>query len=84
MTTLGYGNDRRLKFAISILKGKRNPDGRWNLDAVHPDLQGPITKLYARMPPTPFSLEPVGQASKMITFLALKVLKNLGECPSLS
>jgi squalene cyclase len=79
MTTLGFGDDRRLKFAISVLKEKRRPDGRWNLDAVHPDLEGRIAELYARKPPTPFSLEPVGQPSKMITFLALKVLKKSGD-----
>jgi hypothetical protein len=79
MTTLGFGDDRRLKFAISILKEKRRQDGKWNLDAIHPDLEGRIAELYARRPPTPFSLEHVGQPSKMITFLALKVLKNLGE-----
>ena len=81
MTALGFGDDRRLRFAISILKQKRRPDGRWNLDAVHPDLEGPIAELYARRPPTPFSLEPVGQPSKMITLLALKVLKRLGDWP---
>jgi hypothetical protein len=79
MTALGFGNDRRLKFALSVLKEKRRPDGRWNLDAVHPDLEGPIAKLYARSPPTPFSLEPVGRPSKMMTFLALGVLKRLGD-----
>ena len=78
MTTLGFADDRRLKFAISVLKEKRRPDGRWNLDATHPDL-GPIAELYARRPPTPFSLEPVGQPSKMITLRALKALKDLGD-----
>jgi len=79
MTALGFGDDRRLKFAISVLKEKRRPDGRWNLDAIHPDLEGSIAELYARKPPIPFSLEPVGQPSKMITYLALKVLKGLGD-----
>jgi hypothetical protein len=79
MTALGFGGDRRLKFAVSVLKEKRRPDGKWNLDAVHPDLEGPIAKLYARRPPAPFSLEPVGHPSKMITFLALRVLKRLGD-----
>lgn len=76
ITALGFGNDRRLKYALSILNEKRRPDGKWNLDAVHPDLQGPIAKLYGRRPPTPYSLESVGRPSKMITFLALKVLKE--------
>ena len=82
MTTLGFGDDRRLKYAISVLKQKHRPDGRWNLDAIHPDLEGPIAELYARRPPTPFALEFVGQPSKMITFVALKVLKNLGDQPT--
>jgi len=82
MTTLGFGDDRRLKFAVSVLKEKKRPDGRWSLDATHPDLEGPIAELYARRHPTPFSLERVGQPSKMITFLALKVLKNLGDQPN--
>jgi hypothetical protein len=79
MTALGFGDDRRLKPAISVLKQKRRPDGKWTLDAIHPDIEGPIAKLYARRPLIPFSLEPVGQPSKMITFLALKILKRLGD-----
>jgi len=75
ITALGFGDDRRLKLPISILKEKRRPDGRWNLDAVHPDLEGPIAELYARKPPTPFSLETVGQPSKMITFLTQRAEK---------
>ena len=77
MTALGFGDDKRLRFAIAFLKGKRRPDGRWNLDAVHPDLEGPIAQSYARRPPVPFSLESVGQPSKMITLRALRVLERL-------
>ncbi len=79
MTALGFGGDRRLRYAVSLLTEKIRPDGRWNFDAVHPDLEGPIAKLYARRPPIPFSLEPAGQPSKMITFRALRVLKRLGD-----
>jgi squalene cyclase len=82
ITALGFGDDNRLKFAISFLKEKRRPDGTWNLDAIHPDLEGPIAELYARNPPTPFSLEAAGEPSKMITFLALKILKRLGDWSS--
>jgi squalene cyclase len=78
MTALGYGDDRRLTYAISLLRDKRRPDGRWTLDAVHPDLEGPTTKLYASRPPTPFVLEPAAEPSKMITFRALSVMKRLG------
>ncbi len=77
MTALGYGGDRRLSYAVSLLKKKRRPDGRWNLDAVHPDLESFIAEWYARRPPVPFTLEEVGKPSKMITFLALRVLNRL-------
>jgi hypothetical protein len=33
----------------------------------------------AKRPPTPSSLEPAGQPSKMITFLALRILKRLED-----
>lgn len=79
ITALGFGDDRRLEYALSALREKRRPDGRWSLDAVHPDLEGPIANLYARRPPTPFTLEPAGQRSKMITLRALRALKRLGD-----
>ncbi|MGH2638920.1 MAG: hypothetical protein ACRDF4_06525 [Rhabdochlamydiaceae bacterium] len=34
MTALGYTSDKRLEFAISLLKKKKRPDGRWNLDKI--------------------------------------------------
>ncbi len=71
LTALGYGSDKRLSYAVDLLKQKRRPDGKWNLDAVHPD--GPH---YSR-PPTPFSLEQVSEPSKMITLKALRVLKRI-------
>jgi hypothetical protein len=77
LTALGYGSDKRLSYAVNLLKQKRRPDGKWNLDAVHPD--GPH---YTR-PPTPFSLEQVGEPSKMITLKALSVLKRIdGSLPN--
>lgn len=77
MTALGYKGDNRLNYAVSLLKKKRRSDGRWNLDAVHPDLEGFIAEMYARRPPVPFTLEDTGKPSKMITFLALRVLNRL-------
>lgn len=78
LTALGYGSDRRLGYAVDLLKQKRRPDGKWNLDAVHPD-----GTHYSR-PPTPFSLEQVGEPSKMITLKALRVLKRIdGSLPDL-
>jgi hypothetical protein len=82
MTALGYGSDRRLGHAVSALKKKMRPDGRWNLDAVHPDLEGGAAGWYAKNPPHPFSLEVVGKPSKMITLTALRVLERLGQSPS--
>lgn len=80
MTALGYSDDKRLGHAISLLKRKRSDDGKWNLDAVHPDLEGGTAEWYARHPkdaPTPFSLEKVGEPSKMITLKAMIILNRL-------
>ncbi len=80
MTALGYGDDPRLKVAVSHLKGKRRSDGRWNLDAVHPDLEGGQADWYRKHPkdaPTPFALEKAGEPSKMITLRALQVQQRL-------
>lgn len=65
VTSLGHGDDPRLRDALSLLKKKRRPDGRWNLDAVHPGYR-------------PFALETVGAPSKMITLRALLVLNRVG------
>jgi hypothetical protein len=82
MTALGYGNDSRLRHAISTLKEKRRPDGRWNLDAIHPDVAGGMAAWYNKNPkrkPTPFALEKSGEPSKMITLRALQVLSRLND-----
>lgn len=78
LTSLGYGDDGRLGYALGLLKQRRRPDGRWVLDAVHPDLEGPSAKWYQKKPPTPFALEAVNRPSKMITLRALRVLKRAG------
>jgi hypothetical protein len=80
MTTLGYADDRRLSRAIHILKEKRRADGRWNLDAVHPDVEGGMAEWYKKHPkqaPTAFALEKVGEPSKMVTLKAMSVLDRL-------
>lgn len=81
MTALGYTDDPRMRYAISLLREKRRSDGKWNLDAVHPDLEGKMAEYYAKDPKyaTPFALEKPGQASKMITLTAMRVLKRLDE-----
>lgn len=80
LTALGYTDDRRLTYAIELLKEKRRSDGRWSLDAVHPDVEGGVREWYAKHPrdaPTPFALEEVGKPSKMITLRAMRVLQRL-------
>ncbi len=76
VTSLGYGDDPRLRPALAHLARKRRPDGRWNLDAVHPDVEGGLARWLRDHPkdrPTPTALERPGRPSKMITLTALKV-----------
>jgi Prenyltransferase and squalene oxidase repeat len=80
VTSLGHADDRRLRFALSQLRKKRRPDGRWNLDAIHPDLEGAVAEWYAKHPtrrPIPFGLETRGRPSKMITLVASRVLDRV-------
>ncbi len=81
VTALGRGDDPRLKFALSLLRKKRRADGRWNLDAIHPDVAGGMARWYREHPrqrPTPWGLETVGAPSKMVTLRALNVLQRVG------
>lgn len=78
LTALGFGGDPRLAHALSVLRARRRPDGRWNLDALHPDVEGSMAAWFEQHPrdrPTPLGLETVGAPSKMITLTALKVLE---------
>ena len=79
MTALGYGGDKRLGYALALLKEKKRPDGRWNLDAVHPDVEGYDAKWLKKNSKelTPFALEKPGRPSKMITLRAMTVLGRL-------
>jgi hypothetical protein len=80
LTALGYGDDPRLGFALDVLNKKRRADGRWNLDAVHPDDPG-YEKWFEEHPEKrfiPMSFEKVGRPSKMVTFRALAVLSRTG------
>ncbi|MDG6953661.1 MAG: hypothetical protein JRN33_01580 [Nitrososphaerota archaeon] len=82
MTALGYGDDHRMKPAISRLERKRGEDGRWALDAAHPDFHDerwPRWRSKYENQYTPFSLERPGHSSKMITLRAMTVMKRLGE-----
>jgi hypothetical protein len=83
MTALGYSNDKRLKYAVSLLKEKRRSDGKWNVDANRPE-DSPALAAFRKKNPhsrdlTPVILEKAGQPSKMITLTALKVLKRVDE-----
>jgi hypothetical protein len=85
MTALGYAGDPRMEYAVAFLRSRRRRDGRWTLDAVHPDLEGGAARWYATHPkhrPTPFALEQVGRPSKMITLTALRVLDAVDRASS--
>jgi squalene cyclase len=77
MTALGYGDDRRMRPALDLLESKRNRDGTWNLDALHPDTQDPNYRI--RRPFYSFGLEPPGKPSRWVTATALTVLRRAGR-----
>ncbi len=82
LTELGYVDDPRLSYALDLLRRKRGRDGRWKLDAAHPDVGGPPAAWYASHPtrrPHPLTFETVGGPSKMVTLRALTVLRRVGE-----
>jgi hypothetical protein len=83
MTALGYSGDKRLGYAVSLLKEKRRKDGKWNLDANRPEESAALQAWRKSHPNskdfTPLVLELPGLPSKMITLTALTVLHRLGE-----
>jgi len=58
----GADRDPRLEEAVELVRSKRQPDGRWLLDPVHPG------RVF-------FDIETVGQPSRWNTLRALRVLK---------
>ncbi len=78
MTKLGYADDKRLDFALTLLKEKRRPDGTWVLERLHPDL-GTGAGYRLRKGVTPLALEEEGAPSKWITLTCLQVLKRVEE-----
>ena len=48
ITRLGYGNDRRLRPALDILNQKRQKEGTWLLENVHPDLGTGLNTAFER------------------------------------
>jgi hypothetical protein len=80
LTALGYGRDRRLGYALELLRKKRRADGTWNLDAAQPDPDREGAQWYAQHPerrPAPLTFERAGRPSKMITLRALTVLSRI-------
>lgn len=80
LTALGHGQDPRLRFARQLLERKRRADGRWSLDAVHPDVEGGMARWYRDHPkdrPTPWALEKVGRPSRMVTLIAERIRARL-------
>jgi hypothetical protein len=85
MTALGYTDDKRMGYAISLLKEKRRQEGRWSIDANRPEESAALAAFRKKNPNskalTPFVLEKPGEPSKMITLTALKVLSRIGDSP---
>ncbi|HYS99862.1 MAG TPA: hypothetical protein VEO20_04285 [Thermoplasmata archaeon] len=77
LTSLGYGDDRRMRPALDRLEAMRNRDGSWNLDALHPDTEDPNYQV--RGPFYPLGLEVPGRPSRWITTTALTVLQRAGR-----
>lgn len=79
ITQLGFSGDRRLRPALDILRKKRQRDGAWMLDRMHPDI-GPGTKITPDVKKIkPLVIEPPGKPSKWITLTALRVLKRVKD-----
>lgn len=80
LTSLGYTDDPRLRFALDLLRSKRRADGRWNLDAHQPDPDPESARWYDAHPkqrPTPLAIESPGRPSKMVTLRARLVLARV-------
>jgi len=81
LTSLGYADDKRLDPALKILREKRQSDGTWLLDRLHPDLGAGVVEsdFGVDQGPKPFALEEVGKPSKWITMIALRILKRVDD-----
>lgn len=77
LTSLGYGDDRRMRPALDRLESMRNRDGSWNMDALHPDSEDPGYQFRGAF--YPLGLEVPGRPSRWITTTALTVLKRAGR-----
>ncbi|MGD0249785.1 MAG: prenyltransferase/squalene oxidase repeat-containing protein [Thermoplasmata archaeon] len=81
VTSLGLGRDARLAPALDWLEEKRRPDGRWELDRLHPDVEGDEEYLTKGVRTPYFSLgfEYPGLPSRWVTLRALTVLRRAGR-----
>lgn len=80
VTALGGAHDRRLAYGLTWLRSRRRRDGRWNVDAVHPDVTGALARRFAARPndrPIPWELERIGGPSKLVTLTARQVLRRV-------
>ena len=66
LTGLGYGKDPRLSRALDFIRGKQDPQGRWNLE-------------YDYTGKTWIDFGPKKQPNKWVTLRALRVLKAAGD-----
>ncbi len=79
VTSLGKAGDVRLTKALDWLERRRNPDGSWNLDALHPDLENEADLQGMGTPFFSLGLEAAGRPSRWITATALGVLRRAGR-----
>ncbi len=81
LTGLGYGDDRRLRPALSRLAEKRRRDGTWRIDRANPDAPASQLHLHGKKVHL-LQLETPGRPSNWITLRALRVQKRVEEARS--
>lgn len=91
LTSLGYGNDPRLRPALDWLESRRKPNGRWPLDTLHPDVAHPSDSSADLRENSPYGIQGIQppylsiglelprQSSRWITTTALIVLRRSGR-----
>jgi hypothetical protein len=78
ITKLGFSRDKRLHPALEMLRKKRQANGTWVIERIHPDL-GAHADYDLKGKIKPFELEKSGKQSKWITLTALRVLKRIED-----
>lgn len=76
ITQLGFSDDRRLRPALDRLLRKRQRNGTWKIDRVHPDVGRGVVVHPDKERIRPLAVEPAGASSKWITLKALTVLRR--------